>query len=118
MANRNYTFMRYSTDPDGTVRERTEGVHQEGFYSVQDTSTDGPTTIYNGPALLLGVYVNTALSAHTVILADNATTVVTIPASLAAGTSILYPGIRFETSLKIDPNDSSTGNLTVVYRPL
>lgn len=98
--------------------DATLGVHNEGFYSVQDTSTNGPTAIYAGPALLLGVYVNTALSAHTVLLKDNTTTVITIPASLGAGQSILYPGIRFETSLNIDPDDSSTGNLTVVYRPL
>jgi hypothetical protein len=64
------------------------------------------------------VYVNTVLSAHTVLLVDGSTTVVTVPASLAAGSSILYPGIRFETSLVIDPDNSSTGNLTVAYRPL
>jgi hypothetical protein len=111
--------MHYIPSPSGAAaQDATLGVHNEGYYSVQNTATDGPTAIYAGPALLLGVYINTTLSAHTVILADASTTVVTIPASLAAGTSILYPGIRFETSLQIDPDNSSTGNLTVVYRPL
>jgi len=91
-------------------------IHDESEYSIQDTSTNGPTSIVAGPALLLGVYVNTVLSAHTVIIADATTAIVTLPASLAAGTMINFPGLRFETSLNIDPNDSSTGNLTVIYR--
>jgi|TARA_R110000823_G_scaffold281365_1_gene399601 hypothetical protein len=89
----------------------------EFLYSVQDTSTDGPTAIYASPCLLRGVYVNTALSAHTVIFKDNTTAVITLPASLAAGTYVPLGDIRIESSLNIDPNDSSTGNLTVVYKP-
>jgi hypothetical protein len=102
----------------GASSPATLGVHSESYYSVQDTSTDGPTTIYDGPCVLVGVYVNTALNANTVVLKDSSTSVVTIPASSAAGTSILYPSIRFESSLVIDPHDSSTGSLTVAYRPL
>jgi hypothetical protein len=91
-------------------------VHDECEYSVQNTATNGPTSIHAGPALLMGVYVNTVLSAHTVVLADATTAIVTLPASLAAGTMVSFPGLRFETSLNIDPDDSSTGNLTIMYR--
>lgn len=93
-------------------------VHDECEHSVQDTSTNGPTAIHAAPALLMGVYVNTVLSAHTVIIADATTAVVTLPASLSAGTMIPFPGLRFETSLNIDPNDASTGNLTIMYRKI
>lgn len=93
-------------------------VHDECEYSVQDTSTNGPTAIHATPALLMGIYVNTVLSAHTVILADATTAIVTLPASLAAGTMINFPGLRFETSLNIDPDDASTGNITVMFRKI
>jgi len=84
-------------------------------YAVVDVS-DNSTTVYAGPAMLYGVYVNTVLSAHTCPITDGGTTVVTIVASAAAGTSILYPGIRFNTSLIVDPNDSGTGSIVVAYR--
>ena len=91
-------------------------VHDECEYSIQDTSVNGPTEIHGEPTLLMGVYVNTVLSAATVILADATTAIVTLPASLAAGTLLTFPGLRFETSLNIDPDDASTGNLTIMYR--
>lgn len=91
-------------------------VHEECEYSVQDTSTNGPTSINAEPSLLMGIYVNTVLSAHTVVIADATTAIVTLPASLAAGTMINFPGLRFETSLNIDPDDASTGNLTIMFR--
>jgi hypothetical protein len=93
-------------------------VTEETLYSVQDVSTDGPTTIYNAPALLLGVYINTVLSAHTVVLTDAAATVITLPASLAAGTLLKFPGVKFASSLRIAPNASSTGSVVVLYRPV
>ena len=96
----------------------TLAVHPECLMSVQDTSNNGPTTIYDGPALLFGVYVNTVLSAHTVIFKDDTTAKITLPASLAAGSERDMHGARFETSLVIDPDDASSGNLTVFYRPL
>lgn len=92
--------------------------HDECEHSVQDTSVNGPTEIHGEPSLLHGIYVNTVLSAHTVIIADATTAIVTLPASLAAGTMINFPGLRFETSLNIDPNDASTGNITVMFRKI
>ena len=82
-----------------------------------DTATDS-TTVYDGPCLCAGVYVNTVLSAHTVVLKDSATSKVTLPVSLAAGTMLNFPPFICETSLVLDPDNSSTGNVTVFWRPL
>jgi hypothetical protein len=101
----------------GGFNDATTAIHDEGLYSVVDVSVNS-TTVYNGPALLFGVYVNTVLSAHTCPITDAATTVVTLPVSAAAGTVYRFPGIRFETSLIVDPNDAGTGNITVIYRPI
>ena len=89
--------------------------HQECLYAVVNVATDS-TTVSTTPAILYGIYVNTALSAHALPIVDSATTVVTIPASAAAGSIYTFPGIRFETSLIVDPNDAATGSITVAYR--
>ena len=91
--------------------------HTETLYSVVDVS-DNSTTVYDGAALLFGVYVNTALSAQALPIVDGSTTVVSIAASAAVGTNQTFPGIRFETSLIVDPDDSATGSVTVAYRPI
>ena len=80
--------------------------------------TDNTTTVYTGPCMLYGIYVNTVLSAHVCPVTDGGTTVVSLVASAAAGTSIQYPGIRFNTSLIVNPNDSGSGSITVAYRPV
>lgn len=82
-----------------------------------DTATDS-TTVYSGPAIVQWVYVNTALSAHTVLLVDGSTTKITLPASMAAGSSPNIAGAMFRTTLVVDPDNSSTGNITVCFRPL
>src|SRR5690242_9946119 len=92
-------------------------VNSECEYAVVDVA-DNSTTVFTGPCVLMGVYVNTALSAHALPIADGSTTVVTIAASAAAGTNTTFPGIRFNTSLIVDPNDSATGSVTVAYRPV
>ena len=102
----------------GASAAATLGVHPECLMSVQATDVNGPTVIHNGPALLFGVYVNTVLSAHTVLFKDGTATKITLPASLAAGSERNFYGARFETSLVIDPDDASTGDVTVFYRPL
>jgi hypothetical protein len=102
----------------GALGEATIGIHPECLMSVQDVVNDGPTTIHNGPALLFGVYVSTVLSAHTVLLKDATDSKITLPASLAAGSNLNFYGARFETSLIISPNASSTGVVVVFYRPI
>lgn len=91
--------------------------HNECLYAVVNVA-DNSTTVYAGPCLLFGIYVNTVLSAHVLPVADGSTTVVSLAASAAAGTSILYPGIKFNTSLVVDPNDAATGSITVAYLPI
>jgi len=108
--------VKTSTDASG-LKEATRAVHTETLYKVVDVA-DNSTTVYDGPALLFGVYVNTVLSAHTCPIQDSSTDVITLPASLAAGTNLSFPGIRFETSLIVNPNDSGTGSITVAYRPI
>lgn len=85
--------------------------------AVVDISNNS-TTVYTGPALIYGVYVNTVLSAHACPIQDGTTSKITLPASLAAGTNLSYPGVRFVTSIFVDPDDAATGNITIFYRPV
>lgn len=91
--------------------------HNECLYAVVDVSTNS-TTVYTGPVLLFGVYVNTALSAQALPIKDGATTVVSLAASAAVGTNVTFPGIKFDTSLVVDPDDAATGSVTVAYLPI
>jgi len=86
-------------------------------YAVVDLN-DNITIISTKPALVKGIYVNIVLSAHTVNIEDDTDPVITLEANLAAGTLREFPPIRFETSLVVDPDDSSTGNITVFYSDL
>ena len=114
---RSRTFMHYVPVGDGSSNDATLGVHGEWLYKVVDVA-DNTTTVCATPAILHGVYVNTALSAHALPIEDNTTTVVTIPASAGAG-SIYHPfDIVFATSLIVNPNDAASGSITVAYRPL
>lgn len=118
MAGRSQTVAEQVNDRAGNVADASRLTHSECQYSVVDTSTDS-TTVSSVPVVVFGVFVNTVLSAHTVLLVDGSTTVITLPASLAAGTNLHWPnGIRFTTSLVVDPDNSSTGNITVLYKPL
>lgn len=118
MGGRTQTVAEQISDTAGTIKDASRMHHSECTYAVIDTSTDS-TTVSSVPTLVFGVFVNTVLSAHTVLLVDGSTTVITLPASLAAGTNIHWPnGIRFATSLIVDPDNSSTGNITVLYKPL
>lgn len=76
---------------------------------------DDSTTVNTGVCYLYGVYVNTGLSAHALPIKDDTTTIVTIPASAAAGSMYNFPGIKFRTSLIVDPDNSATGNITVAW---
>ena len=92
-------------------------VQTQTDYKVVAVDVD-TTTVYTGPVMVYGVYINTVLSGQVVLLKDGATTVITIPASASAGDHFHFPGIRFEISLIVDPDDSATGNITVAFRPV
>lgn len=86
--------------------------------TVVDVSANS-TTVSAGPAVLLGVYVNTVLSAHACPIENGSTALVTLVASLAAGTNLQFgDGIVFPSSLVVNPNDAATGSITVMWRPL
>lgn len=102
----------------GTSNEYMVSV-DESDASVVDVSTDETDVSSTAPALLFGVYVNTALSAQVLPLKDGTggSTLVTIPASAAAGTMYTFPGLKFDTALIVDPDNAATGNITVAWRP-
>ena len=83
-------------------------------YAVVDTSNT--VTVLNAPGYVYGVFVNTALSAHTVVVKDATAAIATIPASAAAGASYNLFGVYCATSIVVDPDDSSTGSITIIYR--
>ena len=90
---------------------------EECEYTVVDLADD-TTTVYAGPCTLLGVYVNTVLSNHIVLIKDDTLTVGSLHVTMAAGTNIDFHGMRFDTSLIVDPDNSSTGKLLVMWRKI
>lgn len=114
---RTQTVAEQLIDRAGDAKDASRLTHTETVYSVVNVE-DNSTTVYSGPCLLFGVYVNEDLSAHALPIKDNSTTVVTLPASWGAGNFAHFPGIRFETSLVVDPDDSGDGSIVVAYRPI
>lgn len=92
-------------------------VDRGNLYAVVNVADDS-TTVIAYPAVLVGIHVNTALSAHALPIKDGATTVFTLPASQGIGNYALPGPVRFGTSIVVDPDNSGTGNITVVYRPV
>ena len=92
-------------------------VQEQTDYAVVPIADDS-TTVYTGAVMIYGVYINTVLSAQVLPIKDGTTTVRTIPASAGAGTHYPFPGIKFNTSLIVDPDNAATGNDTVAYRPV
>lgn len=81
--------------------------------------TEGDTIVWNGPALLFGFRVTTALSAHAWTIDDNATARITLPASLAAGVYTLPCAVIFKDTLTVNVGASaSAGVVEFFYRPL
>lgn len=92
-------------------------VHEECEHTIVNM-TDNTTTVHDGPAILVGVYVNTVLSANACpIEAVAGTTVVELIASLAAGTMIDFHGLRFDPELIVNPADAAaSGQIAVLWR--
>jgi len=83
--------------------------------TVVDLSVDAGVTI-PGPVVLLGVYHNVVMSAHTVTIGDDSAAKITLPASTAAGTKMDCYSALFNTSIKVTPNASSTGIITLFWK--
>jgi hypothetical protein len=84
--------------------------------TVVDLSAD-TTTVSSAPAILVGVYVNTVLSAHACPIESNGTALITLVASLAAGQSLQFgEGVIFPSSLVVNPDNVATGSITVFWK--
>jgi len=85
---------------------------------VVDISND-ITTLSSVSVIVRGYYVNTTLSAHACNINDGANTIFIVPASITAGTLVEFAaedGVIFKTNLIVDPDDSGSGSITVLYR--
>ncbi len=90
----------------------------EWTYTIVDLSTDAANAVSGGlPAVLGGIYVDVALSAHACPIQNNATAAFNLVASLAAGSQITFcNGMIFPTSLVVNSNDAATGTIVVLWR--
>ena len=87
---------------------------REWKHAVVDLSANS-TTVSDVPCIVKGFYVNTTMSAHECLIKDDTTTVIRIPASTAAAAASDFDQLRFETSLVVDPDDSATGELLIMF---
>jgi hypothetical protein len=82
-----------------------------------DLSTDA-TTVSDVNSLLRGVHVQVSMSAHACPIKDGSsgTTLFTIPASSLGGSWFEAGDMRFPSGIYVDPDNSGTGTITVVYK--
>lgn len=85
--------------------------------STVDLSTDASTTVYNGPALLCGVWLSTTIGTEAATIDNNTTAKITLPVSMPVNV-YNFLGARFDTSLILNPGTNSTGTIMLLYRPL
>lgn len=88
-----------------------------GMSAEINLATDASTTVYNGPAILCGYTLSVTIGTAAATIDDNTTAKMTLPVSWPVG--YYGPmGAIFETSLVVNPADTSTGTLQLYYRPL
>ena len=102
----------------GTANEYNVSV-DECSMTVIDEADGTDIRVSSGvPALLFGVFVNETLAGGTIIIQDDSTAKITLPAGLAAGVMLKIPGAKFDTDLTVNCQAGlSTGNITVFWRP-
>ena len=83
-------------------------------YAKVDLSNNS-TTVLSSRGRIHAIYVDTVLSNHACPIKDGTTTVFSIVAQAAAGTYLELYGIEFGTSIVVDPDDSATGAIVVIY---
>lgn len=81
-----------------------------------DLATDADVVVTASPAVLLGVFVDTVMSAHAALVKDSTTTKVTVPASSAAGYQIPGYSATFATNITVESDNSATGKLLIFWR--
>lgn len=89
----------------------------DGWLSFKLNLTTDSQVIYNGPCVLKAIHINTTISAHAVDINNGGTGVFKIPASATQGTRFDFDETEFLTNLTIDPDNSATGIIVVVYKP-
>jgi len=90
----------------------------EGWeYSVVDLS-DNTTVVYTGRCMLRRLIITTVMSAHAILVEDTGTNVSGLAASGAVGTNQDCGDLLCLTGITVTPNASSTGIMTVVFKPL
>ena len=90
----------------------------EGWlYTAVDLS-DNTTAVHVGRALLRRLIVTTVMSAHAILVEDTGTNVAGLAASGAVGTTLDCGDLLCLTGITVTPNASSTGIMTLVYKPL
>ena len=89
----------------------------EWEYKLVDLSDNGPTTVYASPCLYRGAIVTTVMSAHDILITDDSVNIGALAASSAVGASTNGYDVRVLTKLTVEPNASSTGIITVIYKP-
>lgn len=103
---------------DSTTGADHQATAQESAISAAiDLSVDTNTTVYNAPAILLGIWVEVTIGTAAPVIEDNAVVRMTLPLALPIGFHAL-PGIIFETSLVVNPTATGTGKIRLCYRPL
>lgn len=88
-----------------------------GMSAEVDLSGNSSTEVYPGPAILCGYRMVVAVGTAAATIDDNTTAKMTIPVAWPVG-EYHVEGAIFETSLIINPADTSTGTLQLRYRPL
>lgn len=76
---------------------------------------DNETVITAKPAKLVAALVNTALSAHAVLIKSGSTTIASIPASAAVGASYNFYGAECPAGITVDPDDAATGSISLLW---
>lgn len=93
---------------------------QEFYANRVDLSVDAGKIITSRRSILRGIYVNVVMNAFAVDIMEvtSGSVVFIIPASVPAGSWIPLGDVTFKQGIKILPNASSTGNITVIYKQM
>lgn len=84
--------------------------------TIVDLSTDADVVVTSAPAVLLGVYIDTVMSAHVALIKDFSTTLITLAASTAAGTKYDTHSALFATNITVESDNAATGKLAIFWR--
>jgi len=79
-----------------------------------DLATDADVVVTASRAILIGIHVIVAMSAHAAILKNTSTAKITLPASTAVGKIDTY-GVVFDDNITVESDNSGTGKLLIFW---